>query len=129
MLMVRGKDLNSIERETVRISKNPTTVDTANGEVLTKEEATVYVKETIQQLTSQLQEMQEQLISMKDLGEFELRLIWLFDQINLDPKKKKAFDLKNQPADILTKGNFTRDEWNHFLCLFNISHFSSAVLL
>ena len=29
-------------------------------------------------------------------------------------------------ADILTKGNFTRDEWNHLLCLFNISHFSST---
>ena len=28
-------------------------------------------------------------------------------------------------ADMLTKGNFTRDEWNNLLCLFNISHFSS----
>ena len=28
---------------------------------------------------------------------------------------------------MLTKGNFTRDEWNHLLCLFNISHFSSRV--
>ena len=36
-------------------------------------------------------------------------------------------DTKNQLADILTKGNFTRDEWNHLLCLFNISHFSSIV--
>ena len=26
-----------------------------------------------------------------------------------------------------TKGNFTRDEWNHLMCLFNISHFSSTV--
>ena len=26
-----------------------------------------------------------------------------------------------------TKGNFTRDEWNHLLKLFNISHFSSTV--
>ena len=26
----------------------------------------------------------------------------------------------------MTKGNFTRDEWNHLMCLFNISHFSSA---
>ena len=26
----------------------------------------------------------------------------------------------------LDKGNFTRDEWNHLLCLFNISHFSST---
>ena len=33
---------------------------------------------------------------------------------------------KTQLADILTKGTFTRDEWNHLLCLFNICHFSSA---
>ena len=55
-------------------------------------------------------------------------LDWLFDRINLDPKIHiKYTDTKNQLADILTKGNFTRDEWNHLLCLFNISHFSSAV--
>ena len=54
-------------------------------------------------------------------------LNWLFDRINLDPKIQiKYIDTKNQIADILTKGNFTRDEWNHLLCLFNISHFSSA---
>ena len=33
---------------------------------------------------------------------------------------------KNQLADILTEGNFTRDEWNHLLTLFNIGHFSST---
>ena len=55
-------------------------------------------------------------------------LDWLFDRINLDPKIQiKYIDTKNQLADILTKGNFTRDEWNHLLCLYNISHFSSAV--
>ena len=27
----------------------------------------------------------------------------------------------------MTKGSFTRDEWNHLLCLFNISHFSPTV--
>ena len=53
---------------------------------------------------------------------------WLFDRINLDPKIQiKYIDTKNQLADMLTKGNFTRDEWNHLLCLFNISHFSSTV--
>ena len=53
-------------------------------------------------------------------------LDWLFDRINLDPKIQiKYIDTKNQLADILTKGNFTRDEWNHLLCFFNISHFSS----
>ena len=55
-------------------------------------------------------------------------LYWLFDRINLDPKIQiKYIDTKNQLADILTKGNFTRDEWNHLLCLFNISQFSSTV--
>ena len=50
---------------------------------------------------------------------------WLFDRINLDPKtQNKYVDTKNQLADILTKGNFTRDEWNHLLTLLNISHFS-----
>ena len=53
-------------------------------------------------------------------------LDWLFDRINLDPKIQiKYIDTKNQLADILTKGNFTRDEWNLLLCLCNISHFSS----
>ena len=54
-------------------------------------------------------------------------LDWLFDRINLDPKIQiKYIDTKNQLADIFTKGNFTRDEWNHLLTLFNISHFSST---
>ena len=55
-------------------------------------------------------------------------LDWLFHRINLDPKIQiKYIDTKNQFAGILTKGNFTRDEWNHLLSLFNISHFSSTV--
>ena len=55
-------------------------------------------------------------------------LDWLFDRINLDPKIQiKYIDTENQLADMLTKGNFTLDEWNHVLCLFNISHFSAAV--
>ena len=53
---------------------------------------------------------------------------WLFDRINLESKIQiKYIDTKNQLADILTKGNFTRDEWNRLLSLFNISHFSSTV--
>ena len=55
-------------------------------------------------------------------------LDWLFDRINLESKIQiKYIDTKNQLKDILTKGNFTRDESNHLLCLFNISHFSSTV--
>ena len=45
MHMVSKRDLNSAELETVRTSRSPTKVMTANGEVQTREEATVYVKE------------------------------------------------------------------------------------
>ena len=54
-------------------------------------------------------------------------LDWLFDRINLDTKIQiKYIDTKNQLADILTKGNFTRDEWNHSLNLFFNSHSNST---
>ena len=45
MHVVSRKDLNSAEVETVMASESPTTVVKANGEVLTIEEATVYVRE------------------------------------------------------------------------------------
>ena len=52
-------------------------------------------------------------------------LDWLFDIINFDPKIQIKFvDTKHQLADILTKENFTCDEWNHLLRLFNIMSFS-----
>ena len=57
-------------------------------------------------------------------------LDWLFDRTNLDPKIQiKYIDTKNQLADILTKVNFTRDEWNNLLTLFNISHFCSTACI
>ena len=53
-------------------------------------------------------------------------LDWLFDTINMDPKIQIRYvESKNQLADILTEGNFTCDEWNHLLCLVNISLSSS----
>ena len=56
----------------------------------------------------------------------ELLLIGCLIESILDTKIQiKYTDTKNQLADILTKENFTHDEWNHLLCLFNISHFSS----
>ena len=45
MHMVSKRDLDSAEVETMRTSRSPTMVVTANGEVQTREEATVYVKE------------------------------------------------------------------------------------
>ena len=54
-------------------------------------------------------------------------LDWLLDGIDLDSKIQIRYvDTKHQLAEILTKGNFTRDEWNNLLHLFHISHFSST---
>ena len=45
MHMISKKDLNDAEMKTLTKSCSPTTVITANEEVQTHEEATVYVKE------------------------------------------------------------------------------------
>ena len=51
----------------------------------------------------------------------------LFDRINLDPQIQIHYtDTKHQLADMLTKGNFTRNEWNNLLHLLKISHFIST---
>ena len=67
MHMVSGKDLNSAELETVRASESPTTVVIANGEVLTKEEATVYVRELVLFLTVMLLEDTPAVLSLGKL--------------------------------------------------------------
>ena len=55
-------------------------------------------------------------------------LDWLCDRLNLDSKIHiKYIDTNNQLADILTTGNFTRDEWNHLLNLLKNSQFGSTV--
>ena len=60
----------------------------------------------------------------------KVALDWLFDRINLDSKIQiKYVDTKNQLADMLTKGGFTRNEWNHLLrllCIMNFSMFSCS---
>ena len=61
-------------------------------------------------------------------GLTELHLIGcLIELIWISKSKSNTSTPKTQLADILTKGSFTRDEWNHLLCLFNISHFSPTV--
>ena len=51
-------------------------------------------------------------------------LDWLFDRPTSPQIQIKYVDTKNQLADLLTKGNFTRDEWNDLLRLFYIMSFS-----
>ena len=69
MHMVSKRDLNSAELETMRTSKNPTTVMTANGEVHTREEATVYVKEFDLFVTVMLLEQTPAVLSLGKLCE------------------------------------------------------------
>ena len=67
MHMITKKDLNSAELETLTTSQSPTTVLTANGEVQTNEEATVYVKELVIFLTMKVLEDTPAVLSLGKL--------------------------------------------------------------
>ena len=69
MLMVSRKHLDSAGLETMRISRNPTSVTTANGEVQTKEEATENVKELDSFVTVKLLEDTPAVLSLGKLCE------------------------------------------------------------
>ena len=69
MHMVSKRDLNSAELETMRASRSPTTVMTANGEVQTREEATEYVKELDLFVTVMLLEETPAVLSLGKLCE------------------------------------------------------------
>ena len=60
-------------------------------------------------------------------GPTELLWIGCLTRLILDPKIQiRNIDSKHQIAVILIKGNFTRDEWNNLLHLFNISALFAA---
>ena len=67
MHMISKKDLNSAEMDTLTKSCSPTIVITANGEVQTHEEATVYVKELDMFLTMKLLEDTPAVLSLGEL--------------------------------------------------------------
>ena len=67
MHMISKKDLNSAELETVTTSRSPMTVITANGEVQTNEEATVYDNELGIFLTMKVQEDTPAVLSLGKL--------------------------------------------------------------
>ena len=72
MHMVSKRDLNSAELATMRTSKSPTTVMTANGEVQTREEATVYVEQLDLFVTVMLLEETPAVLSLGKLCEDQL---------------------------------------------------------
>ena len=69
MHMLSWKDLNSAELETASVSKSPTTVVAATGEVQTNDEATVYVKELDMFVTVKLPEDTPAVLSLGKLCE------------------------------------------------------------
>ena len=69
MHMIRKKNLNSVELDTLTTLRSPTNVITANGEVQTHEEATVYVKEFDVFLTMKLLEDTPAVLSLGKLSD------------------------------------------------------------
>ena len=69
MHKLNKKDMNSADMETVRVSKTPVTVITADGKVQTNEEANVYVKEVDLFVTVKLLEDTPAVLSLGTLCE------------------------------------------------------------
>ena len=91
MQMVNKKDLISAELDTMRISKYPTTVMTANGEVQTREEATENVKELYLFVKVMLLEETPAVLSLGKLCEDPgYTYHWTSGQKSHLTKKKKA---------------------------------------
>ena len=67
MHMLSRKDLNSAELETGRVSQSATTVVSANGEVQTNGETTLYVKEMELFVTVKLPEDTPAVLTWKTL--------------------------------------------------------------
>ena len=117
---------HTIHKQSQRVINDLDNVDFVPSNVhSSREEALFYIFEDNEAVIKMI--MKGRSPTMRHVSRtHRVALDWLFDRINLDPKIRiKYIDTKNQLEDILTKGNFTRDEWNHLLCLFNISHFSS----
>ena len=64
MHMISKKDLSDAEKDTLTKSCSPTTIITANGEVQTHEEATMYVKELEKFLTMKVLENTPAVLSL-----------------------------------------------------------------
>ena len=93
MHMVSNRDHNSAELETVRTSRSPTTVMTANGEVQTREEATVHVKELDLFVTVMFQEETPAVLSLgKPCEDHGFSYHWTSGQKTHLTKKGKRID-------------------------------------
>ena len=122
--LVNGKNKSHNKIDVMQdIDSVPSNVQSANQEAL------LYVFEDNEAVIKMI--MKGRSPTMRHVSRtHRVALDLLFGRINLDSKIQiKYIDTKNQRADILTKGNFTRDEWNHLLTLFNISHFSSTACI
>ena len=113
--LVNGKNKSHNRIDVVQdIDSVPSNVQSASREAL------LYVFEDNEAVIKMI--LKGRSLTMRHVSRtHRVALDWLFDRINLDPKIQiKYIDTKNQLADILTKGNFTREDWNHLLTLIAI---------
>ena len=108
MHMISKKDLNSAELETLTTSCSPTIVITANGEVQTHEEATVYVKELDIFLTMKVLENTPAVLSLGKLcDENGYSYEWINGQ--------KPHLIKKRVSDTAQHGGLRSDRGSRFV--------------
>ena len=122
MHMVSRKDLNSPALETVYVSQSPTTVVAANREVLTKGEATLYVRELDLFVTVMLVEDTQAVLSLGKLCEDQgYNNHWTSGQkphlIN-NGRKIDCNTANYVPFVVLGIDKFFKLIFNYFSCIF-----------
>ena len=121
--MVSKRDLNSAELETMRTSRSPTTVMTANDEVQTIEEATVFVKELDLFVTVMLLEETPAVLSLGKLCEDHGYTYHWTSENHISPKKGQENRL--QHIQLCT----IRSPWFIYEFLYNAHTYYSIIFI
>ena len=120
MPMISNKDLSDAEMDTLTKSCSPTIVITANGEVQTHEEATVYVKELDIFLTMKVLENTPAVLSLGKLCD-ENGLFLRMDQRSKTTSHSKRYSDTVQHGELRSdRGSWFINEFFLKLAFFNI---------
>ena len=125
MHMISEKDLNFAELETLTTSRCATTIITANGEVQTHEEATIYVKELDIFLTLEVLKIRQQ-VCRKESFSMNLDTHMNGSTVKTTSHSKRYSDTVQHREIRSDRGSCFINEFFLKIALFNITDTSKA---